>query len=56
MPEKKLTVIKPFYTIEPASPKETKRAEKRIREYHRNPSSFIPFKKNNHIDAVEHNV
>jgi len=52
MPEKNLTVIKPLlsvlseplYTIEPASPEETKKAEKRIREYHRNPSSFVPFK------------
>jgi len=44
MPEKKLTVIKPLYTIEPASPEETKKAEKRIREYHKNPASFVPFK------------
>jgi hypothetical protein len=52
MPEKNLTAIKPLlsvlaeplYTIEPASPEETKRAEKRIREYHKNPASFVPFK------------
>jgi hypothetical protein len=53
MPEKNLIVIKPLlsvlaeplYTIEPATPEESKRAEKRIREYHRDPSSFVPFKK-----------
>jgi len=53
MPEKNLTVItpllsvlaEPVYTVEPASPEETKRAEKRIREFHRNPSSFVPYKK-----------
>jgi len=52
MPERNLTVIipllsvlsEPLYTIEPASPEETKKAEKRIREYHANPSSFVPFK------------
>ncbi|GHV77148.1 hypothetical protein AGMMS49942_19690 [Spirochaetia bacterium] len=50
MPEKNLVVIKPLlsalaeplYTIEPATPEETKRAERRIREYHKDPSSFIP--------------
>ena len=35
----------PLYTIEPARPEETKKAEKRIREYHKDPSSFVPFKK-----------
>jgi hypothetical protein len=53
MPVKNLVIIKPLlsalaeplYTIEPATPEETKRAEKRIREYHRDPSSFVPFKK-----------
>jgi len=52
MPERNLTVImpllsvlsEPLYTVEPASPEETKRAEKRIREFHRNPASFVPFK------------
>ncbi|GHU57139.1 hypothetical protein FACS189442_6060 [Spirochaetia bacterium] len=50
MPEKNLVVIKPLlsvlaeplYTIEPATPEEPKRAERRIREYHKDPSSFIP--------------
>jgi len=53
MPEKNLAVIKPLlsalseplYTIEPATPEESRKAEKRIREYHRDPSSFVPFKK-----------
>ena len=53
MPEKNLTVIKPLlavlaeplYTIEPATPEETKRAEKRIREYQKDPSSFVPWEK-----------
>ena len=53
MPEKNLAIIKPLlsalseplYTIEPATPEETKRAEKRIREYHKNPTSFVPFKR-----------
>jgi hypothetical protein len=53
MPEKNLVVIKPLlavlaeplYTIEPATPEESKRAEKRIREYEKDPSSFVPFKK-----------
>jgi DNA-binding LacI/PurR family transcriptional regulator len=53
MPEKNLAVIKPLlsalseplYTIEPATPEEGRKAEKRIREYHRDPSSFVPFKK-----------
>jgi len=38
-------IVEPLYTIEPATPEESKRAEKRIREYHRDPSSFVPFKK-----------
>ncbi|GHV86084.1 hypothetical protein AGMMS50230_16920 [Spirochaetia bacterium] len=53
MPEKNLVIIKPLlsalaeplYTIEPATLEETKKAERRIREYHRDPSSFVPFKK-----------
>jgi len=53
MPEKNLAIIKPLlsalseplYTIEPATPEETKRAEKRIREYHKIPTSFVPFKR-----------
>ena len=35
----------PLYTIEPATPAERKRAEKRIKEYYDDPSSFVPFKK-----------
>ena len=53
MPEKNLIVLKPLlaamaeplYTIEPATPEETKRAEKRIKEYYKDPSSFVPFKR-----------
>jgi len=54
MPGRNLTVIKPLlsvlaeplYTIEPATTEETRKAEKRIREYYKNPSSFVPRKKN----------
>jgi hypothetical protein len=50
MPEKNLSALKPLlsalaeplYTIEPATPEETVRAERRIREYHKNPASFVP--------------
>jgi hypothetical protein len=50
MPDKNLAALKPLlsvlakplYTIEPATPEETKRAEKRIREYHKDPSSLVP--------------
>jgi hypothetical protein len=53
MPEKNLAVIKPLlsvlseplYTIEPATPEESKKAQRRIREYYNDPSSFVPFKK-----------
>jgi hypothetical protein len=53
MPEKNLAALKPLlsvlaeplYTIEPATPVETKKAERRIREYNKDPSSFVPFKK-----------
>jgi len=53
MPEYRLKVIKPLlselseplYTIERATPAESKRAEKRIKEYYNDPSSFVPFKK-----------
>ena len=53
MPEHKLIVLKPLlsefakpnYIIEPASPAESKRAEKRIKEYYNDPSSFVPLKK-----------
>ena len=53
IPEYKLEVLKPLlsemaeplYTIEPATPEESKRAERRIKEYHKDPSSFVPYKK-----------
>jgi hypothetical protein len=53
MPEKNLAAIKPLmsvlaeplYTIELASPEESRRAERRIREYHKDPSGFVPWKK-----------
>jgi hypothetical protein len=52
MPEKNLTALKPLlsalaeplYTIEPATPEESARAERRVREYHKNPVSFVPLK------------
>ena len=52
MPEHKLVALKPLlsefaeppYIIEPASPSECKLAEKRFKEYHENPSSFVPWK------------
>jgi len=34
-----------FYTIEPASPEECKKVEKRVKDYHKDPSSFIPLSK-----------
>jgi hypothetical protein len=37
-------LVEPPYTIEPASPAECKKVEKRVREYHKNPQSFIPLK------------
>ena len=53
MPEHSLTAIRPLllvlakppYTIESASQSEQKRVEKRVREYHENPASFVPLKK-----------
>jgi hypothetical protein len=50
MPEYNLAALKPLlsvlaeplYTIEPASPEECAMVEKRVREYHKNPSSFVP--------------
>jgi len=52
MPEHNLSALKPLllvlaeppYTIEPASPSERKRIEKRVKEYRENPASFVPFK------------
>jgi len=54
MPEKNLAILKPLlsalaeplYTIEPATPEEHKKAEKRIQEYHKDPLSFVSWKKN----------
>jgi len=53
MPERKLVILKPLitefakplYTIEPASPAERKEAEKRLKEYEKDPSCFVPYKK-----------
>ena len=53
MPERKLEMLKPLlselaeplYTIEPASPEEVKMIDRRVREYDKDPSSFVPWKK-----------
>ena len=53
MPEKNLVALKPLlsflaeplYTIEPASPEETKKAEKIFKEYEKDPDSFVPWKR-----------
>ena len=53
MPEKNLAVLKPLlaalaeplYTIEPASPKEIKMINERLKDYEKDPSSFVPFKR-----------
>jgi len=53
MPEKNLVILKPLlaalaeplYTTEPATPEEAQKAEKRIKEYHKNPDVFVPFKR-----------
>jgi hypothetical protein len=50
MPEYNLVALKPLlsvlaeplYTIEPASPEECAMVEERVKEYHENPSSFVP--------------
>ena len=50
IPERKLIILKPLitefakpiYTIEQANAEETKRAEKRIKEFYKDPSSFEP--------------
>ena len=55
MPAKNLTIIKPLlsalseplYTVEPATPEESRKAERRIREYRKNPDSFVPWKNKN---------
>lgn len=51
MPERNLSMLKPLlsglakpaYTIEPASPEECAMVEERVKEYHENPDSFIPW-------------
>jgi hypothetical protein len=56
MPDRNLAALKPLlsvlaespeplYIIEPASPAECKKIEKRVKEYHENPASFVPWKK-----------
>jgi len=50
MPERSLHALapllsilaEPLYTIEPASPEECARVEERVKEYHEDPSSFVP--------------
>ena len=52
IPDRNLAALKPLlsvlaeppYTIEPASPAECKRIEKRVKEYHEDSSSFVPWK------------
>ena len=51
IPDRNLAALKPLlsvlaepsYTIEPASPAECKKIEKRVKEYEENPSSFVPW-------------
>jgi hypothetical protein len=53
MPERYLIALKPLlkmlaespYRIEPASPEEAAMIDKRVKEYEKNPSSFVPRKK-----------
>ena len=53
IPERRLSALKPLlpvlaeplYIIEPATKAETMKAEKRIKEYHENPESFVPWKR-----------
>jgi len=52
MPEQKPAALKPLlsemakpeYTVEPASPAESRRADRRFRQYRENPASFVPLK------------
>jgi hypothetical protein len=52
LPDRSLPALKPLltllveppYTIEPASPAERAKVEKRVREFHKNPQSFVPLK------------
>ena len=55
MPDRSLPALKPLLAfiaedywkpvIEPASPEEIAMVEERIKDYERDPSSFVPFKK-----------
>ena len=38
-------LIEPPYTIEPANPAECAKVEKRVRDYYKNPESFVPLSK-----------
>ena len=59
MPEKNLVILKPLlaalaeplYTTEPATPEEAKKAEKRIKEYRRNPDVFVPFNPDSEVST-----
>jgi len=52
MPTRRLAILKPLlsemakpiYTVEPASPAESKKADKIFQEYYDNPASFVPLK------------
>jgi len=35
-------LVEPPYTIEPASPEECVKVEKRVRDYYKDPESFVP--------------
>ena len=41
---KNFNLNKPLYAIEPASPAEMKKIDKRIKEYDEDPSCFVPYK------------
>jgi len=55
IPDQSLSALKPLLThladdywkpvIEPASPEEAAMIDERVREYEKDPSSFVPFKK-----------
>ena len=55
IPDQSLSALKPLLThladdywkpvIEPASPEEAAMIDERVKEYEKDPSSFIPFKK-----------
>jgi hypothetical protein len=64
MPERNLSMLKPLLsglakppcTIEPASPGECVRIEKRVREYHENPASFVSLKNRKARQVLEKTV